>query len=68
MDLSSGSGNNDKHGVIAAGLLFMLLAATNSFAQINKCNINGKTIYIHRDTHFPLDARHPPGVGCREPG
>lgn len=48
MDLSSDSGKNNKRGVIAACLLLMLLVTTNSLAQINKCNINGKTVYTDK--------------------
>jgi len=48
MDLSSASAKNHKHGVIAAFLLLMLLVTTNSLAQINKCNINGKTVYTDK--------------------
>ena len=48
MDLSSVPGKKNKFAVIAVCLSLMLLATTNSFAQIYKCNINGKTVYTDK--------------------
>ena len=48
MDLSSDSGKINKRDVIAVCLLLMLLVTTSSLAQINKCNINGKTVYTDK--------------------
>ena len=48
MDLSSISANNSRRGVIAVCLFLLLPMATNSLAQINKCKINGKTVYTDK--------------------
>ena len=48
MDLLSGSGKNNKRDVVAACLLLLLPLTTSSLAQINKCNINGKTVYTDK--------------------
>lgn len=48
MELSSDSGKNSKRVFIATCLSLTLLVTTNGLAQINKCNINGKTVYTDK--------------------
>ena len=49
--------NNCPRALLAASLLLMILVATNSFAQVNKCEVNGKVIYT--DKACPEDSASP---------
>jgi thiol:disulfide interchange protein len=48
---------NSTRGVIASGLSLMILLATNSLAQVNKCNVNGRIVYT--DNACPNESARP---------
>jgi thiol-disulfide isomerase/thioredoxin len=54
VQLSSDSGMKLQQGIVGACLLLLLFTSPASYAQINKCNINGKIVYT--DETCPLDS------------